>query len=224
MTDPVPNATLSPPLPTLVPAVDIEIMALLCTRLCHDLSGPIGAIAAGTELLSDGDDDFIQETAALLSHSADSAVARLRLLRAALGILHGGTVSPVQALEEYLHAVHGTEITLDWLEKNSHVWGQGDVARVTLNMALVAIETLGGRGNISIHLAASNTIVVRATGKRCQFTPPVLSALEGNRQDISARTVQAYYLACLTAETGGLGHRSAEGWIELSSSLPSQGK
>lgn len=224
MTDPVPDATLSAPLLSLVPAVDIEVMALLCTRLCHDLSGPIGAIAAGTELLSDGDDDFVQETAALLSHSADSAVARLRLLRAALGVLHGGTVAPVQTLEDYLHAVHGTDITLDWPEKNSHVWEQADVARIILNMALVAIDTLGGRGTISIHLVTSNTIVVRATGKRCQFTPTLLAALEGNRQTISARTVQAYYLACLTADSGGLGHQSAEGWIELSSSLPSQGK
>lgn len=212
-----------PPQAASRPEIDLEVMALLCTRLCHDLSGPIGAIAAGTELLGDGDDEFIQETAALLAHSSNGAVARLKFLRAALGVAQGDSSqnAPKALLGGYIEAVYGTDVTLEWLIEDGHVWSQAATCRLALNMSLVALESLGGRGTLSLGISPDQRLVVRACGKRCRIAEATALALAGERTALSPRTAQAYYLACLVGEKGSLVLNAEDGWLELSSRLPS---
>lgn len=217
-TDPLPPVLRSP-------TVDLDLMALLCTRLCHDLSGPVGAIAAGTELLSDGDDDFVKETAALLAHSSDSAVARLRFLRAALGVgaSQSAPICVSDTLANYIKAVHGPDVVLEWAIEDNDVLVQAEASRLALNIALLALECLGGRGTVRFCLR-DNRIEAIAQGKRSRLEDSVILALGGQRDGLTARTVQAYYLACLAAPYGGIRWGSEPGWIELSSRLPSLGK
>ena len=65
------------------PSETLHLAELLCSRICHDLSGPVGAAAAGAELISDAGGD--EETLSLVSTSASAASARLSYLRAAFG-------------------------------------------------------------------------------------------------------------------------------------------
>jgi len=66
---------------------DLILAELLCARLAHDLSGPVGAVSNGAELLDEDDaaGDVVGEAVELLAVSAAAAVARLRFLRLALG-------------------------------------------------------------------------------------------------------------------------------------------
>lgn len=212
------------------PVVDLDLVALLCTRLCHDLSGPVGAIAAGTELLSDGDDDFVKETAALLAHSSDSAVAKLRFLRAALGTGQGqsSSLSLYDTIASYIRAVHGDDVALEWGIQNNNVLDHSGAPRIVLNMVLLALEALGGRGTVRLSVGKTEeneaTFQAIAQGKRSRLDDAVVAALHGHRDGLTARTVQAYYLACLSAPYGGITWTCEPGWIELSSRLPSLGK
>ncbi|MBX9634016.1 MAG: hypothetical protein K2X44_03460, partial [Magnetospirillum sp.] len=63
----------------------LQLAELLCARLCHDLSGPVGAAAAGAELLEDMDGNADAETVSLVADAAGGAVSRLKFFRAALG-------------------------------------------------------------------------------------------------------------------------------------------
>ena len=70
--------------------IDMRVFALLCARLCHELSGPIGAANNGTESLADEDLDFAHEAVELISASVRQAAGRLQFYRFAYGFSGSG--------------------------------------------------------------------------------------------------------------------------------------
>lgn len=84
----------------------LALVAQLCSKLCHDLAGVIGAIANGAELLEDEDDEEIRNQAVeLLAQSAEQAGRRLRFFRIAFGA--GGALGDVIDVGELRDAVEG---------------------------------------------------------------------------------------------------------------------
>jgi len=69
------------------PAPDaLELTALLCSRVCHDLISPVGAIVNGLEVLDDNPKPEDREFALdLIRKSAKTASARLQFCRLAFG-------------------------------------------------------------------------------------------------------------------------------------------
>ena len=69
------------------PAPDaLELAALLCSRVCHDLISPVGAIVNGLEVLDDNPKPEDREFALdLIRKSAKTASARLQFCRLAFG-------------------------------------------------------------------------------------------------------------------------------------------
>ncbi|MBF0167941.1 MAG: hypothetical protein HQL45_09955 [Alphaproteobacteria bacterium] len=63
----------------------IRLAELLCSRLCHDLAGPAGAIANGAELIGEEDPETAAEAADLMAGAAGQLGNRLRFFRAAFG-------------------------------------------------------------------------------------------------------------------------------------------
>ena len=53
--------------------IDLRVIELLAARLCHDLIGPVAAIANGVELLAEEDPDFVRDAVALIEESARKA-------------------------------------------------------------------------------------------------------------------------------------------------------
>jgi histidine phosphotransferase ChpT len=67
-----------------------ELVALICSRLCHDLAGSIGAVNNGVELLAEETDAAMREDAiGLIAQSAADAARRLGFFRMALGASGG---------------------------------------------------------------------------------------------------------------------------------------
>src|SRR5476649_63046 len=73
--------------PSPGPAPDaLELAALLCSRVCHDLISPVGAIVNGLEVLDDNPKPDDREFALdLIRKSAKTASARLQFCRLAYG-------------------------------------------------------------------------------------------------------------------------------------------
>ena len=64
----------------------LDLAALLCSRVCHDVISPVGAIVNGLEVLEDEKDAETQEFAlGLIRRSAQQASARLQFCRLAFG-------------------------------------------------------------------------------------------------------------------------------------------
>ncbi|HMU22649.1 MAG TPA: histidine phosphotransferase, partial [Sphingorhabdus sp.] len=79
---------------------DIDLAALLCSRLCHDLLSPVGAMNNGLELLADEHDPEMRKRCMdLLAESAKSAADKLKFFRLAFGAAggFGSEVDPMEA-------------------------------------------------------------------------------------------------------------------------------
>ena len=64
----------------------IDLASLLCSRLCHDLMSPVGALNNGIELLADETDPDMQEKCLeLLADSARATANKLKFFRLAFG-------------------------------------------------------------------------------------------------------------------------------------------
>lgn len=195
------------------------LAALLCTRLCHDLAGPVGAISAGVELLADEPDaSFLGEATALLRHSAEASSARLKFLRAAFGEPGRSSLSgPARSLVEgYVRSLAGG-IALDWRDEGGAMAsaaataavGDGAALRLLLNLCLTAADALGGSGGLIVDLPAPpaggpRRFAVTACGPRAALDAATRAALDGHRGGLTARTAPAYLLHCLARPGGGV--------------------
>jgi len=127
---------------------DLKLAEALCSRLCHDLAGAVGAVATGAELLADEGlgGGMAAEALDLLGSSAACASHRLRFLRLALGA-GGAAVASVQlrdVIAGFLVAPtsSGSEgVRLDWRDDGTGPWDSAQ-AKLLLNLGLLARDSL----------------------------------------------------------------------------------
>jgi histidine phosphotransferase ChpT len=189
---------------------DLELSTLLATRLCHDLAGPVGAISAGAELLTDEPDPaFLAEAAHLLRHSAEAAAARLKFLRAAFGVSGtlGGIGTARSLAAAYVDAVAGDRLTLSWAEDAPALAEIPDAVQLLLNLVLVAIEAAHGAGALSVVVDQTTDHVlldVAIQGRHARLPDTAPGLLAGRGDEVTPRTVPFYWVHRLASAVGGL--------------------
>jgi histidine phosphotransferase ChpT len=171
--------------------LDLRVCELLAARLCHDLAGPIAAIANGAELLDDEDADFARDAAKLIGGSAGTAVARLQLFRFVYGFSRGTVAGPppqVLATEYFA----GTATACDY----PAAAGQLDMAwqRLGCLLLIVAGEGLPRGGRVALE-AASGEVAVSAAGEGDGPSAETRDALALATpvEALTSRTVGAYF-------------------------------
>lgn len=186
----------------------IDLAGLLCSRLCHDLLSPIGALSNGLELLADeSDPEMRRRCFDLVEQSARASADKLQFFRIAFGA--GGAPGESMASDEaraLVAALAGERVTVNW-EANGQALPRPAV-KALLNLALIGIEALVRGGTLDIaaerHGGASE-IVVRASGPRLAFDAALGRALDGSlpAAELSSRTAAAEMLRRLAGEAGG---------------------
>lgn len=92
-----------------------DLNALLGSRICHDLIGPIGAIGNGVELLllaGSGRSDEV----AMISESVRTLTARLRFFRVAFGVSRPGqTLARAEVLAILADLFPSGRISVEWI-------------------------------------------------------------------------------------------------------------
>ncbi|TCD02035.1 histidine phosphotransferase [Erythrobacteraceae bacterium CFH 75059] len=188
----------------------IELAAMLCSRLCHDLLSPIGALNNGLELLAEERDPAMRARCIeLLEQSARTSADKLKFFRLAFGAAGGFNESvPVEEPRALIEALAGSNsrVTLHWALTSSALLK--DAVKVMLNLAQIGLEALVRGGTLDIGAEISDgqsEIVVRATGSRIAFDEEIGRALEGALDDagLSSRTAAAHMLALLAEAKGG---------------------
>jgi len=188
----------------------LDLAAMLCSRLCHDLLSPVGALTNGLELLADErDPEMRQRCMELLDQSAKTSADKLKFFRLAFGAAGGfGESVPVDEARSVTEALVGGSkrvemtwgVTTDRLPKGA--------VKVLLNFAQIGLDALVRGGTLDIGAESRNgasEIVVRAAGRRIAFDQTIGRALE-NRLDaseLSSRTAAAHMLALLAKQAGG---------------------
>lgn len=185
----------------------LTLAELLCARVCHDLSGPVGAASAGAELFEDFGDHMDGETIALVATSAAGAAARLKFFRAALGPA-ASHPQPATTLRELIEGYLGTlvsaaspgGIVLDWRIGAPSLGG--DTTRLLLNFVLLAKDSLPRGGCITVE-AVDGIPSVIALGEPVCATDEARIVLADGGEPTGPRGAQAYFTRLLAEGMGG---------------------
>ncbi|MBI3445264.1 MAG: hypothetical protein HY055_07850 [Magnetospirillum sp.] len=183
---------------------DTKLSELLCARLCHDLASPLGAAAAGLELLEDGTD---AETVGLIAASMSVATARLKFLRTALGPATDMPHTPASLREltrAYLAGNGQAGVSLAWTCSRGEL--SGDAARLLLNLILIARDALPRGGDITVQVAAapdfpSQGLNVVARGDGAGLSAEARLVLVDGAPLAGPRGAQAWYTRLLAHKT-----------------------
>ncbi|HIJ63795.1 MAG TPA: hypothetical protein HPQ04_13970 [Rhodospirillaceae bacterium] len=179
----------------------LDLAELLCARLCHDLAGPVGAVATGAELLAEDSGDAA-DALELLGSSAAAASQRLRFFRLALG----PAAKPVAARElcdlatGFLSgsATSGGALAVDWRDGGVEPW-PGGPAKLLLNLLLVARDCLprGGRLRVSARQSPAELVEMVAEGANAAPAEAVAGLLRADTAGLGPRGAQGFYTRCL---------------------------
>jgi histidine phosphotransferase ChpT len=183
---------------------DLDLAALLCSRVCHDVISPVGAIANGLEVLEDEDDESMRKMAMeLVRRSARQAAAKLQFCRIAFGA--AGSVGALVDLGEagdIARAFMSEEkVKLDWRAPRE-TRPKGEV-KLLLNMMLLGITAIPRGGTVTVALD-NGVLSVQATGEGAKVPEKVAQLLAGqfDLAELDARLVQPYYTQRLGADSG----------------------
>jgi histidine phosphotransferase ChpT len=191
------------------PAPDtLELAALLCSRVCHDLISPVGAIVNALEVLDDSnkpeDRDFALE---LIRKSSKTASARLQFCRLAFGAAGSSTaqIDLGDALNMAKGHIEDGKTTIAWnlprllLPKNR--------VKLLLNMLVIAQQTIPRGGVLTVDpIGEGETMSFRvtATGLNARLPQNIADLLSAApATGIDAHAVQPHYTRLL-AEACGL--------------------
>jgi histidine phosphotransferase ChpT len=209
-------------------ASQIDLAAMLCSRLCHDMLSPVGAFANGLELLAtETDPGMRQNCIDLLEQSATISTNKLKFFRLAFGAAGGfGDRVPVEEAKDLIAALATDKGRIETQ------WALGDptlakpAVKVLLNFAQIAVDALVRGGTLMVGAERRDgncEIVVRATGPKIAFDEILGHALEGtlNPGELSSRTAAAHMIHLLAKECGGgLQYMLDEGTLVLGAVLP----
>ncbi|MFP5329787.1 MAG: histidine phosphotransferase family protein [Alphaproteobacteria bacterium] len=205
----------------------VDLASLLCSRLCHDLMSPVGALNNGIELLADEQDPEMRDRCLdLLAESARATANKLKFFRLAFGAAGGfgeevATSEARAALEGLIGADGRTE--LGWMVEQEKL--PKGVIKLLLNLALIGGDALvrGGRLDVGVE---GEEIAIRAEGPRIALDPAIRDALlQGAGEPVEPRTAGAWLARSLAEEAGGMimVSQPSETVLVIGANLPSQG-
>jgi histidine phosphotransferase ChpT len=201
---------------------EIEFSALMVSRVCHDLVGPLGAVVNGLEVLEDENDAGMREDAIkLVTSSANQALARIQFMRIAFGA--AGSAGAELDLGEIGRLIQGLldggKVKLEWHVPHAY-WGK-DWAKLLMNATLLGADSLPRGGLVTVTAsedAKAPSFRVVATGQNARVAEDVARTLRGEQSDepVDARGIQpqlTYRLA--RAVNAGLTVVVGEGSVEI---------
>ena len=181
----------------------LDLAALLCSRVCHDLISPVGAIVNGIEVLEEEKDEATKEFALdLIKKSAATASAKLQFCRIAFGA--AGSAGAQIDLGD------AETIARGFLEddKTKIAWNLAkNLVKLLLNMLIIAGQAIPRGGKITVDPIGTGDSVgfkVSATGVNAKIQPAVTSLLTGelSGDNIDAHRIQPFYAGLLAKACG----------------------
>ena len=188
----------------------LDLAALLCSRVCHDLISPVGAIVNGLEVLDDNPTPDDREFAlGLIRKSAKTASAKLQFCRLAFGAAGsaGAQIDTGDAEKVTRGLMEDEKTKIAWnlprvlLAKNR--------VKLLLNMMLLAAQAIPRGGQLTVDPVGEGDSIgfkVTSTGTNAKVPQSIPPLLAGGSADhpIDAHAIQPFYTSLL-AKNCGLG-------------------
>ena len=187
----------------------LDLSALLCSRICHDVISPIGAIVNGLEVLEDDNDPSMREFALdLIRKSARTASARVQFARIAFGAAgSAGASIDLADAEKVSRAMFADEKTqLTWSAPPA-LFPKNKV-KLLLNLVVIASNAIPRGGAMDVRVTGEGdapSFVLRAKGGYARIPPHVEALIAGTPEGgtVDAHGVLPFY-AGLVARTAGM--------------------
>lgn len=191
------------PMPVTLSALDLG--ALLCSRICHDIISPVGAINNGLELLDEGGAD--EDAMRLIRASARNASARLQFARIAFGAAGSAGMQIDTGDAESVATAFLANEKPEFIWKGGRALLPKNKVKLLLNLILVANGGIprGGTLTVELHdLETSPRFTLTARGPMVRVPARFLELHSGVKSDepIDAHAVQPYYALLLAREAG----------------------
>lgn len=190
-------------LPVTLSAADLA--ALLCSRVCHDVISPVGAINNGLELLDEGGAD--EDAMNLIKVSARNASARLQFARIAFGAAGsaGVQIDTGDAQSVAVEFMKGEKADLTW--EGARVLLPKNKVKLLLNLILIANVAIPRGGTLGVVLEGGDVapaFTLTSRGPLLRVPAKFLELHSGKvpEEPIDAHSVQFYYTLLLAQESG----------------------
>ncbi len=190
------------------PTIDaLDLAALLCSRVCHDLISPVGAIVNGLEVMAEEKDEETKTFALdLIKKSAATASAKLQFCRIAFGAA-GSAGAQIDLGDAHSIArgfLEDEKTKLAWnlpralLAKNR--------VKLLLNMLLIAGQTIPRGGTLAVDPVGTGETMsfkVSAAGANAKISPTVPPLLAAETiEGLDAHRIQPFYTGLLAKACG----------------------
>lgn len=176
---------------------NIALAQAICTRLCHDLGGPAGALAGALELLEGKGDDALD----VARDAARIMDRRIRFYRAAVGAGCGDCrLDEIAQMAEGLTLGRRAQVDLADLDLNIVLPAQ--VAQAVLLAMWVAIDALPRGGSVRVGGDLEGGISVWPDGQSAAWPASLAAGIAGEVVTPNARSVAVPMLLLLGAGSG----------------------
>ena len=177
----------------------LDLAALLCSRVCHDVISPVGAIVNGLEVLDDESDESMRSFALDLIHrSARQASARLQFARLAFGAAGsaGASIDLGDAVQVAKGFIEDDRIKLA-IEAPRVLLPKNQV-KLFLNLLMIATTAIPRGGVLTATVTVEGdqghfTILAKGVSARIPSHVASLVAGESESGTIDAHAIQPYY-------------------------------
>ena len=184
----------------------LDLAALLCSRVCHDVISPVGAIVNGLEVLDEEKDPDMRAFAMdLVKKSATTASAKLQFCRLAFGAAGsaGASIDTGDA-ETVTRGLFGDDkIKLDW--RAPRVLMPKNKVKLLLNLCLIAAGTIPRGGTMTVEVEGDGEILrVTTRGGYARIAAGIAGLLTGHPENgtVDAHAIQPFFTGLVAREVG----------------------
>jgi histidine phosphotransferase ChpT len=188
---------------------ELDLGALLVSRVCHDLISPVAAISNGLEILADEQDAEMRAHAMrLIEHSVGQAKARLLFARLAFGAMGsaGAEIDLREAGQVAAEFFRAGKAKLDWQAPPVSV--DKEIVRVLLNLTALGADCIPRGGLLAVKIDTPRgavTASIVAKGLKANLAPDIKEGLglKIPHEDLTGRTIAPFVTALLAKKLGG---------------------
>jgi histidine phosphotransferase ChpT len=186
----------------------LDLAALLCSRVCHDIISPVGAITNGLEVLDEDEGAEMKEFAFdLIRKSASQASAKLQFARLAFGAAGsaGAEIDLADAEKVAMGYMQGEKAALSWAAPRALM--AKNKVKLLLNLLLLATGAVPRGGSIKVMVAGAvdaPAFTLVCSGPHARIPPAFEKLVPGNIDGVpvDAHAVQPYYAGLLARACG----------------------
>lgn len=195
-----------------MPTIDLRVLEILTSKVCHDLISPIGAVNNGVEFMQEMGIEDSGDAVDLIAFSAQQASAKLTAYRMAYGT--GGADNSIKPEDVYniIQDIVGAEdkISQDW-DKDAPIGLNQETferptgfAKMLICGLLLAMDCLPKGGVLGVEAKGDSDFTVIATGENSSFRDGTQDALtlKTTSDTLEPKHVHPYVMGLLAEQYG----------------------